>query len=35
MSNLNRAEISCQTLDCDSVEFAPINLKICIGNVEK
>jgi hypothetical protein len=30
-----RAEISCQTLDCDSVEFAPINLKNSIGNNEK
>jgi hypothetical protein len=30
-----RAEISCQTLDCDSVEFAPINLKSSIGDEEK
>jgi hypothetical protein len=31
----DRAEISYQTLDCDSVEFAPINLKSSIGNAEK
>jgi hypothetical protein len=30
-----RAEISCQTLDCDSVEFSPNNLKNSIGDNEK